>query len=246
MHACQTPTHSSAQHARAGLDDRAIKGPALLEADQGDAISGKISRDEAAAAVVAALSRPDAAYKTLELRQNEAADAAGKEMSEAAFTRLFLKLALGERVAGVCASVCACLCVCVGGCWCVVVAVVLTRLLQASSHRLGAPHSPLRTHTYTRTPHNQHTPHTDRNRWRVGLRPFPKAVPPPPPPSEDETKAILNDPRVQAVRQREQAAAQGQQQGQPEQQPEQQQQQQQPEAGVTQREKEKELVNASA
>ena len=43
----------------------------------------------------------------------------------------------------------------------------------------------------------------DRNRWRVGLRPFPKAVPPPPPPSEDRTKEILNDPRVQAVKQRE-------------------------------------------
>lgn len=80
----------------AGLDDRSITGPALLEADQGDVISGKLSRDEAAETVVAALTRADAAYKTLELRQNEAADAQGKPMSEAAFTRLFLKLALGE------------------------------------------------------------------------------------------------------------------------------------------------------
>jgi hypothetical protein len=79
-----------------GLDDRSITGPALLEADQGDAISGKLSRAEAADTVVAALSRPDAAWKTFELRQNEAADAAGKEMSEAAFTRLFLKLSKGE------------------------------------------------------------------------------------------------------------------------------------------------------
>lgn len=47
----------------------------------------------------------------------------------------------------------------------------------------------------------------DRNRWRVGLQPFPRAVPPPPPPSEDRTKEILADPRVQAVRQRENANA---------------------------------------
>jgi hypothetical protein len=37
----------------------------------------------------------------------------------------------------------------------------------------------------------------------VGLQPFPKAVPPPPPPSEDRTKEILADPRVQAVKERE-------------------------------------------
>jgi hypothetical protein len=80
----------------AGLDDRSITGPALLEADQGDTISGKVSRVEAAATVVAALARPDAAFKTFELRQSEAADAQGKEMSEAGFNRLFLKLALGE------------------------------------------------------------------------------------------------------------------------------------------------------
>lgn len=84
------------EHTHTGLDDRSITGPALLEADQGDTISGKVSRAEAAATVVAALRRPDAAFKTFELRRSEAADAQGKEMSEAAFTRLFLKLALGE------------------------------------------------------------------------------------------------------------------------------------------------------
>jgi hypothetical protein len=46
--------------------------------------------------VVAALSRPEAAGKTLELRRSEAADAKGKSMSDAAFNRLFFKLALGE------------------------------------------------------------------------------------------------------------------------------------------------------
>jgi hypothetical protein len=82
--------------AYAGLDDKGIEGPALLEADQGDTIVGVISRDEAADTVVAALSRPEAAGKTLELRRSEAADAKGKSMSEAAFSRLFFKLALGK------------------------------------------------------------------------------------------------------------------------------------------------------
>lgn len=90
------PPRPHHKHTTSGLDDRTITGPALLEADQGDTISGKVSRDEAAQAVAAALSRPDAAFKTFELRQSEAADAAGKSMSEAAFTRLFLKLSLGE------------------------------------------------------------------------------------------------------------------------------------------------------
>lgn len=80
----------------AGLDDKSITGPALLEADQGDSISGKVSRAEAAETVAAALGTPDAAFKTFELRQSEAADGQGKTMSEAAFNRLFLKLALGE------------------------------------------------------------------------------------------------------------------------------------------------------
>lgn len=74
--------------------------------------------------------------------------------------------------------------------------------------------------------------HPDRNRWRVGLQPFPKAVPPPPPPSEDRAKEILADPRVQAVRQREQSQA-GQQE--PAQQEEQQAEQ-----------KERELVSSTA
>ena len=41
----------------------------LLEADQGDTISGKVSRAEAAGVIVAALSNPDAAGKTFELRR---------------------------------------------------------------------------------------------------------------------------------------------------------------------------------
>ncbi|KAI8465804.1 MAG: complex I intermediate-associated protein 30-domain-containing protein [Monoraphidium minutum] len=118
-----------------GLDDGspASAEPRLLEADQGDAISGRVSRAEAAALVAAALASPDAADKTFELRRSEAADAAGKPMGPRQFTRLFLKLA------------------------------------------------------------------PDAHRWRVGLQPFPKAVPPPAPPTEERTKEILADPRVQEV-----------------------------------------------
>lgn len=53
---------------------------------------------------------------------------------------------------------------------------------------------------------------TDRNRWRVGLQPFPRAVPPPAPVSEQRKKEILADPRVQEVQQRNNNARQQQQQ----------------------------------
>ena len=77
------------------MSDTAEEGPFLLEADQGDSISGTITREEVAAAVEAALSRPEAVGKTFELRRNEARDAKGVEMEERKFLRLFLKLALG-------------------------------------------------------------------------------------------------------------------------------------------------------
>ncbi len=37
----------------------------------------------------------------------------------------------------------------------------------------------------------------DRNRAQIGLPPMPKPVPPPPPPTEERTKEILADDRVQ-------------------------------------------------
>lgn len=110
----------------------------LLEADQGDVISGKVSRAEAAAVIAAALESPDAANKTFELRRSEALDAKGKAMTPRMMTRMFLKLA------------------------------------------------------------------PDAHRWRVGLQPFPRAVPPPAPPSEERKAEILADPRVQEVRDRQQ------------------------------------------
>ena len=48
----------------------------------GDRITGRISREELAGLVAAALGTPAAAGKTAELRRQEAADAAGRSMSE--------------------------------------------------------------------------------------------------------------------------------------------------------------------
>lgn len=39
-------------------------------------------------------------------------------------------------------------------------------------------------------------PAVDRNRWRVGLQPFPKAVPPPPPVTEQRRDEILQQVAV--------------------------------------------------
>lgn len=48
----------------------------------GDRITGRISREELASLVVAALGLPAAAQKTMELRRQEATDAAGKTMGD--------------------------------------------------------------------------------------------------------------------------------------------------------------------
>jgi hypothetical protein len=70
---------------------------ALLEADQGDIITGQLSREQAAAAVAACLLLPEMAYKTFELRASEAGDAQGRTMSQADYRRMALRLALGGR-----------------------------------------------------------------------------------------------------------------------------------------------------
>jgi hypothetical protein len=69
---------------------------ALLEADQGDIITGKLSREQAAATVAACLQLPEAAFKTFELRASEASDAQGRAMAGADYRRMALGLALGE------------------------------------------------------------------------------------------------------------------------------------------------------
>jgi uncharacterized protein YbjT (DUF2867 family) len=71
-------------------DDGGADGPVLLEASQGDRISGKVSRAEVATVLATALSLPSAARKTFELRRQQAADAKGKEMTHGDMLRLFL------------------------------------------------------------------------------------------------------------------------------------------------------------
>lgn len=108
-----------------GMIDSNEGGPFMLEADQGDTISGYMGRDDVADVILASLNSADACFKTFEVRRAESADSKGKGMSVQQYTRMFLKLGM------------------------------------------------------------------DRNRWRVGLKPFPKAVPPPPPPSEKRVEEIV-------------------------------------------------------
>jgi len=71
-------------------DDAAEQGPALLEASQGDRISGKVARSEIAALAAAATGMSAATNKTLEIRRSEAGDAQGKAMGPEETLRLFL------------------------------------------------------------------------------------------------------------------------------------------------------------
>eukprot|EP00191_Tetraselmis_sp_GSL018_P017918 CAMPEP_0177587416 /NCGR_PEP_ID=MMETSP0419_2-20121207/5637_1 /TAXON_ID=582737 /ORGANISM="Tetraselmis sp., Strain GSL018" /LENGTH=629 /DNA_ID=CAMNT_0019077459 /DNA_START=24 /DNA_END=1913 /DNA_ORIENTATION=+ len=63
-----------------------------LEACQGDAISGKISREEVARVVCASLFTPFSVGKTFEVRCSEAADCQDKAMTDKDMLRLFLNL----------------------------------------------------------------------------------------------------------------------------------------------------------
>jgi hypothetical protein len=56
--------------------------------------------------------------------------------------------------------------------------------------QLHQTHQPSSTHASTKT-------NPDSHRWRVGLPPFPRAVPPPAPPTEDRKAEILADPRCE-------------------------------------------------
>jgi len=71
-------------------EDVGAAGPALLEASQGDRISGKLTRSDVAAVVTAATVLPAATDKTFELRRQEALDAQGKAMTSVDMLRLFL------------------------------------------------------------------------------------------------------------------------------------------------------------
>ena len=66
--------------------------PCLLEAQQGDRIMGKISREEVAEVVVAALRSPEAVNKTFELRRGESGESKGKRMSSQDMFGMFSSL----------------------------------------------------------------------------------------------------------------------------------------------------------
>jgi hypothetical protein len=71
-------------------DDAGAAGPALLEASQGDRVSGKVARADVAAVVAAAAGLPAAANKTIEVRRQAAADAQGAAMAPGDMLRMFL------------------------------------------------------------------------------------------------------------------------------------------------------------
>jgi hypothetical protein len=76
-----------------GMIDSNEGGPFILEADQGDSLSGYMGRDDVADLIVATLSLPEACSKTFEVRRSEAADRKGKSMDHKQYRRMFLKLA---------------------------------------------------------------------------------------------------------------------------------------------------------
>lgn len=73
-------------------DDAGAEGPALLEASQGDRISGKVARSDVAAVVAAAAGLPAAAGKTFEIRRQQAADAQGRAMTPVDYLRMMLSI----------------------------------------------------------------------------------------------------------------------------------------------------------
>lgn len=80
-----------------GMIDSNEGGPFKFEADQGDKISGSLSRDDVADILVQAANSPEAVYKTFEVRRSEALDGRGKAMTEEDYTRMFLKLAMDRH-----------------------------------------------------------------------------------------------------------------------------------------------------
>ena len=78
-------------------DDAGAEGPALLEASQGDRISGKVARSDIADLISFGLNSSNALSKTFEVRRSEASDAQNKEMSSSDMLQLFLGLVQDSR-----------------------------------------------------------------------------------------------------------------------------------------------------
>ena len=72
-------------------DEDELDGPYVIEAGQGDVISGAISRPELAQVIGSALRAASAGWKTVEVRRSEAKSDRGKGMKDADWTRLWLK-----------------------------------------------------------------------------------------------------------------------------------------------------------
>jgi hypothetical protein len=112
--------------------------------------------------------------------RSEAVDAVGKTMGPRQYNRLFLTLAPGERAGGRFPA----------ASW--------ERDVCARRAPCPQPPSPCFDRSAARASHPRRRPsaaRADAHRWRVGLPPFPRAVPPPPPPTEDRKAEILADPR---------------------------------------------------
>ncbi len=74
--------------------------PFLLEADQGDVLTGAVSRAEVAALLADVVSRPEAVGRSFEVRRGAGAEAKGRAMAPRDYLRLLLKLVPGERDGG--------------------------------------------------------------------------------------------------------------------------------------------------
>lgn len=80
-----------------GLTNETEGAPFMLEASQGDRVSGRLTRGELASVVAAAACLPAAVGKTFELRRQESADAKGVAMTPRDFLRLLLGVAPDRR-----------------------------------------------------------------------------------------------------------------------------------------------------
>lgn len=71
--------------------------PSLLDFSQGDSITGRVQRREAADVVLQCTKRSEAAYKTFEIRRGLGQEAQDKEISDDQYSRLFLSLVKDEE-----------------------------------------------------------------------------------------------------------------------------------------------------
>jgi len=81
----------------AGMIDSTEGSPFLFDMQQGDRITGVMSRDDTADVIVAAALTPETVGKTFEVRRSEYIDGKGKAMTPANYNHAFLSLALDRH-----------------------------------------------------------------------------------------------------------------------------------------------------